>query len=107
MKLTTLPPFPQPKHLKMPLAGETVNDGVFSLWKGHNPSMLTPLRLRVTNSEITSVISATSSIRSMVAWSIIGTKIEKRMEGKGTGKIKDKRNNPLWKKENGYTITIY
>jgi hypothetical protein len=31
IKLTALPPFPHPKHLKIPLEGETVNEGVFSL----------------------------------------------------------------------------
>jgi hypothetical protein len=29
-KSITLPPFPQPKHLYMPLAGLTENEGVFS-----------------------------------------------------------------------------
>ena len=76
MKFTELPPFPQPKHLKIPLAGETVNDGVFSLWNGHNPSWLTPLFLRVTNSETTSEMLAESSIRSMVEGSIIAANVK-------------------------------
>ena len=33
MKWTTLPPLPQLKHLQSPLLGDTLNDGVFSLWK--------------------------------------------------------------------------
>jgi hypothetical protein len=70
-KFTELPPFPQPKHLKIPFAGETVNEGVFSLWKGHNPSWLTPRFLSVTNSETTSEMFAASSIRSIVEGSII------------------------------------
>jgi len=35
-KLNTLPPRPQPKHLKICLLGLTVKEGVFSLWKGHS-----------------------------------------------------------------------
>ena len=34
IKVTALPALPHPKHLKMPLLGETENEGVFSLWKG-------------------------------------------------------------------------
>ena len=75
IKFTELPPLPQPKHLNIPLAGETVNEGVFSLWKGHKPNWLTPLLRRVTKSETTSEISAVSKIRSMVAWSITGTNV--------------------------------
>ena len=35
-KLNTLPPRPHPKHLKICFAGLTVNEGVFSAWKGHS-----------------------------------------------------------------------
>jgi hypothetical protein len=76
MKFTALPPFPQPKHLKIPLAGETVNEGVFSLWNGHSPSWFTPRRLSVTNSETTSEMFAASSIRSIVEESIIVANVE-------------------------------
>ena len=71
MKFTEFPPFPQPKHLKIPFDGETVNDGVFSLWNGHRPNRLTPRFLSGTNSWTTSTICAASSIRSIVEWSII------------------------------------
>ena len=47
-KLTALPAFPHPKHLKMPLAGETENEGVFSSWNGQLPHRLAPRRLRLT-----------------------------------------------------------
>jgi len=76
IKLTEFPPFPQPKHLKIPLAGDTVKEGVFSLWNGHKPSWLTPLFLRVTNSETTSEMFAASNIRSMVEGSIIATNVK-------------------------------
>ena len=36
-KLKTSPPRPQPKHFQVSRAGVTVNDGVFSPWKGHSP----------------------------------------------------------------------
>src|SRR5262245_25807077 len=36
-KLKMSPPRPQPKHFHDSRAGVTVNDGVFSLWKGHRP----------------------------------------------------------------------
>ena len=36
-KLTALPPLPQEKHLHIWRAGETVNEGVFSLWNGQSP----------------------------------------------------------------------
>jgi hypothetical protein len=32
-----VPAAPQPKHLKMFFAGDTENDGVFSLWNGQLP----------------------------------------------------------------------
>src|SRR5690554_3368400 len=72
-KFTAFPPLPHPKHLKIPLCGATVNDGVFSLWNGQLPMKFIPLFLRLTNSEITSVIwlCAVSIIRSTVAGSII------------------------------------
>ncbi|EXY93949.1 hypothetical protein M066_3969 [Bacteroides fragilis str. I1345] len=38
MKCTALPPLPQLKHLQSPLEGDTLNEGVFSLWKGQSPT---------------------------------------------------------------------
>src|SRR5664279_5098364 len=70
-KLTELPTFPQPKHLKISFEGETVNEGVFSLWKGHNPRKFTPRFFNGTNSCTTSTIWAASRIRSMVERSIM------------------------------------
>ena len=42
------PPSPHPKHLKMPIPGFTLNDGVFSLWNGQRPLKLVPAFLRRT-----------------------------------------------------------
>src|SRR5450830_490289 len=51
------PPSPQPKQCHVPVSGKTMNDGVFSMWKGHNPFRLLPAFLRVTASDTTSTIS--------------------------------------------------
>lgn len=40
----TLPPLPQPKHLKMLRVGETLKNGVFSWWKGQRAVRFAPLR---------------------------------------------------------------
>ena len=34
IKSKILPPLPQPKHFQICLSGETIKEGVFSLWKG-------------------------------------------------------------------------
>src|SRR5262249_60283693 len=45
------PPSPQPKHLKVPRAGETVKLGVRSEWNGQSPLYVLPaLRSRTTSS---------------------------------------------------------
>ena len=45
------PPSPQPKHLNVPRAGETVKLGVLSWWNGHSPLYVPPdLRSRTTSS---------------------------------------------------------
>ena len=51
----------------MPLAGETVNDGVFSLWNGQCPMKFTPLFLREMKSPTTSSTRAVSKISCMVS----------------------------------------
>ena len=42
MKEMTSPPSPQPKQWKNWRAGLTLNDGVFSSWKGHSPESAPP-----------------------------------------------------------------
>ena len=37
MKFMGVPPLPHPKQWQVPRVGDTKNDGVFSLWKGHSP----------------------------------------------------------------------
>ena len=44
----TLPPSPQPKHLKICISGLTVKEGVFSGWKGHKPTKRPPRWVRLT-----------------------------------------------------------
>ena len=39
----TLPPFPQPKHLKVRRSGFTVNEGVFSSWNGQSAFQARPI----------------------------------------------------------------
>lgn len=41
-KVMTSPETPQPKHLKIPRSGDTLNDGDFSPWNGHRPVKLRP-----------------------------------------------------------------
>ena len=50
-KLTALPPRPELKSLKIPLAGDTKNEGVFSFDQGLKPFMLDPAFLSCTKSE--------------------------------------------------------
>ena len=59
------PPFPQPKHLKIPLLGETIKEGVLSLWKGHLPEKLLPDLESGTYLSIKSLISTEERISSM------------------------------------------
>ena len=42
MNVMASPPLPQPWQWKTCLAGETLNDGVFSWWNGQRPVMLSP-----------------------------------------------------------------
>src|SRR5687768_13079255 len=62
----------------MPFTGDTVNDGVFSPWKGHRPSRFAPLFLRVTNSPTTSSTWAASKIFSTVSRGITGLLLSQR-----------------------------
>jgi hypothetical protein len=48
MKAKASPPTPHPKHLKMPLCGLTLKEGVFSEWKGQSPFQFSPAGLRRT-----------------------------------------------------------
>ena len=55
-KVTTEPPLPVEKHLKICFAGETTNEGVFSSVKGLKPFKFDPALFKFTNSPITSSI---------------------------------------------------
>ena len=52
-KPMTSPWAPQPKQWKKPLSSFTVNDGVFSLWKGQRPTDSRPRRMSRTRFAIT------------------------------------------------------
>ena len=58
------PPAPQPKQWKMPRLGFTVNDGVFSVWKGHRPFQFSPARLRFTTWPTSSTMSTRARMSS-------------------------------------------
>src|SRR6476469_4679466 len=53
-KLKTSPPSPQPKHFHESRAGVTVNEGVFSPWKGQRPLYVEPAFFSWTVSPTTS-----------------------------------------------------
>ena len=59
------PYLPHPKHLNT-FAWLTVNDGVFSLWKGHSPTWFPDFCLSSTYPDIISTISAACFISSML-----------------------------------------
>src|SRR5712692_1624891 len=63
-KLYTSPPLPHPKQQKICLIGETVKDGVFSWWKGHNPLKSFPVFFKRTYSPTTRTMSACCFTRS-------------------------------------------
>ena len=42
IKPTACPALLQPKHLNMPLLGDTVKEPVFSSWKGQRPIKFAP-----------------------------------------------------------------
>jgi hypothetical protein len=56
------PPTPQPKQWKMPLAGLTMNEGVFSPWNGHRPFQFTPDFFRFTKRPTSSTMSTPARI---------------------------------------------
>ena len=62
MKAKASPPTPQPKHLKMPLRGLTLKDGVFSAWKGQSPFQFSPAGLNRTTRPISSTMSRLARI---------------------------------------------
>src|SRR6266566_4123238 len=53
-KLKMSPPSPHPKHFHESRTGVTVNDGVFSPWKGHRPLYVAPAFFSWTVSPTTS-----------------------------------------------------
>src|SRR6478735_5580547 len=53
-KLKMSPPSPHPKHFQESRAGVTVNDGVFSPWKGQRPLYVAPAFFKLTVSPTTS-----------------------------------------------------
>jgi hypothetical protein len=62
------PPTPQPKQWKMPFLGLTVNEGVFSAWKGQRPFQLAPAFLRFTYRLTRSTTSTAVRMSSSTAW---------------------------------------
>ena len=68
--VTTFPPLPELKSLKILFPGETMNEGVFSLAKGLKPLKLDPDFFKLMKSPITSTISAESKILAMVSCGI-------------------------------------
>src|SRR5262249_22038372 len=66
MKPNASPPAPQPKQWKMPRFGLTVNDGVFSAWKGQRPFQCWPARFRFTTWPTSSTISSRARISSRI-----------------------------------------
>ena len=58
------PPSPQPKHLNVPRAGETVKLGVRSWWKGQRPLYVLPALRRRTTSSTSGRISIVALTRS-------------------------------------------
>src|SRR5690349_21451372 len=65
-KSMALPASPHPKQWKVPCVGRTLNDGVFSSWKGHRPfSEPAPARRSATYSPTTSSIRVRSRTSAM------------------------------------------
>ncbi len=64
----TLPPLPQPKHLKMPLSGVTKKEGVFSLWKGQQALKFLPFLVKAMRSPITSWMGLALLTFSRYSW---------------------------------------
>src|SRR5207245_7110932 len=58
------PPTPQPKQWKIPFRGLTVNDGVFSAWKGQRPFQWDPALRRFTNRLTRSTMSTAARMSS-------------------------------------------
>jgi hypothetical protein len=65
MNVRTFPPFQQPKHLNICFVGETIKDGVFSLWKGQHQEKLLPAFFSGTYLLIISTMSAEFSTSSI------------------------------------------
>ena len=59
-KLKMSPPRPQPKHFHVSRVGVTVNEGVFSPWKGQRPLKVVPAFLSGTVSPMNSTMSSFS-----------------------------------------------
>jgi len=66
-KPKTSPPTPQPKQWKMPFLGLTMNDGVFSPWKGQRPFQFTPAFFRLTKRPTRSTMSTAARMSSSTA----------------------------------------
>src|SRR5262245_14194840 len=66
MKPNASPPAPQPKQWKMPRFGLTVNEGVFSAWKGQSPFQCWPARFKFTTWPTSSTMSRRARISSRI-----------------------------------------
>src|SRR4051794_9806339 len=71
MNVNASPAAPHPKHLYRPVSSRTLNDGLRSAWKGHNPTQLRPTRRRAmyccTTSEIDTELRSRSRSSSTIA----------------------------------------
>ena len=74
------PPSPQPKHLNVPRAGDTVKLGVRSWWKGHSPLYAPPVFRSRTVSSTMGTISIAALTRSTDSSLIRGIYVELRDE---------------------------
>ena len=77
MKLTVVPPLPQPKQCQQFFSGLTTKEAVFSLWNGQQPLQLTPALRSVTNSDMTSTMSVCSNTLLIVSCLIIHSTLNK------------------------------
>jgi hypothetical protein len=63
--VNTSPAAWHPKHLYRPVSSRTLNDPVFSAWKGHSPTQLRPTRFSATYCCTVSTIDTVERRRSM------------------------------------------
>src|SRR5262245_37525862 len=72
-KVMAVPPASQPKHLKLCRSAFTMNEGVFSAWKGQSPLWLRPDGLRLTKRQTRATMSTRSRTSRIVSSGISPT----------------------------------